>query len=240
MISWRVILLRQGHTSFDAQANVLCKRLNHYIAKHPAPFSYTVRRRVALAQRALAVLEPNAVLDKSPSKSPSKPFARLAQAEPIASDASDSSFFVHPPVACACFAVHVQTGALLSQIGALDSVEKGAQIGAWLVYRVERVTWAADGSWRLPDGTSIQARETEMPPAPAPAPAPASPPSAESSLLDLAAMAKRIGVTKQTLWRWVRDGRDDIPVYGAGRTMRFDPEEMLAWFRSARTREKDS
>ncbi len=56
-------------------------------------------------------------------------------------------------------------------------------------------------------------------------------------LVKLPEMARILNTTDQTLWRWVRAGRDGIPVYGAGRTLRFDPEEVLVWFRHLRERD---
>ena len=56
-------------------------------------------------------------------------------------------------------------------------------------------------------------------------------------LVKLSEMARILSTTDQTLWRWVRAGRDGIPVYGAGRTLRFDPEEVLVWFRQLRERD---
>ncbi len=59
-------------------------------------------------------------------------------------------------------------------------------------------------------------------------------------LVKLPEAASHIGVTEQTLWRWTRKNLRGIPVYGTGRTLRFDLDELRGWFRDLRTSDQNS
>lgn len=53
-------------------------------------------------------------------------------------------------------------------------------------------------------------------------------------LVGLEEAAREIGITAQTLWRWSKANLHAIPAYGAGRSVRFDIEELRMWLRLVR------
>jgi len=54
-----------------------------------------------------------------------------------------------------------------------------------------------------------------------------------NNTLTVVEAAEFLGVSKETIYRWVKAKK--IPVYRLGKFWRFDKDELLKWFRKAST-----